>query len=87
MFHPKYLGAGLTLEQIDTVKDWLICKDEAFLPAAIAFQAEAIPFPASFFTGQQSSDMVESLGLIITGLPDDFMVAQQSAVALSAALV
>ena len=39
MFHPKYLGAGLTLEQIKTVKEWLICKDEAFLPAAIVFQA------------------------------------------------
>ena len=37
MFHPKYLGARLTLEQIETVKEWLICKDEAFLPAAIAF--------------------------------------------------
>ena len=51
MFH-KYLGAGLTLEQIETVKEWLIYKDEAFLPAAIAFQADATPFRASFFTAR-----------------------------------
>ena len=46
------MGAGLTLDQIETVKEWLSCKDEAFLPAAIAFQAEATPFPASFFTAR-----------------------------------
>ena len=44
MFHPKYLGDGRTLEQIETVKEWLICKDEAFLPAATAFQTEVILF-------------------------------------------
>ena len=93
MFHPKYLSAGLTPEQIETVKEWLICKDEAFLPAAIAFQAEATPFPASFFTarGRASNPVTwwKALGSSSTGLPDgfiDFMVALQSAVAPSAAL-
>ena len=52
MLHPKYLDAGLTLEQIETIKEWLICKDEVFLPAAIASQAEATSFPASFFTAR-----------------------------------
>ena len=60
MFHPKYLGAGMTPEQIETVKEWLIYKDEAFLPAAIAFQEEATPFPASFFTtrGRASNPVI-----------------------------
>ena len=87
MFHPKYLGAGLTLEQIESVKEWLICKDGAFLPAAIAFQAE------SFFTarGRASNPVTWWKALVssLTGLPDgfiDFMVALQSAVASSAAL-
>ena len=93
MFHPKYLGAGLTLKQIETVKEWLICKDEAFLPAAIAFQAEAIPFSASFFTtrGRASNPVTwwKALNSSPTGLPDgfiDFMMAVQSAVVSSAAL-
>ena len=93
MFHPKYLGAGLTLEQIETVKEWLICKDEAFLPAAIAFQAEATSFPASFFTtrGRASNPVTwwKALDSSSTGLPDgfiNFMVALESAVASSAAL-
>ena len=92
MFHPKCLGAGLTLEHIETVKEWLICKDEAFLPAAIAFQAEATPFPASFFTarGWASNPVTQwkALGSSSTGLPDgfiDFMVALQSAMSSSAA--
>ena len=82
MFHLQHLGAGLTLEQIETVKEWLICKDEAFLPAAIAFQAEATPFPASFFTarGLASNPVTwwKALDSSSTGLPDgfiDFMVA------------
>ena len=93
MFHPKYLGARLTLEQIETVKVCLTCKDETFLPAAIAFQVEATPFPASFFTirGRASNPVTwwKTLGLSSTGLPDgfiDFMVALQSAVASPAAL-
>ena len=68
-------------------------KDEAFLPAAIAFQAEATPFPASFFIarGWASNPVtcVKALGSSSTGLPDgfiDFMMALQSAVASSAAL-
>ena len=73
MFHPKYLGAGMTLEQIETVKEWLICKDEAFLPATVAFQAEATPFPTSFFAtrGQASNPMTrwKAFGSS-TGLPD-----------------
>ena len=68
LFHPKYLGARLTLEQIETVKEWLICKDEAFLPAAITFQAEATPFPASFFN---TITWLKALGSW-TGLPDGF---------------
>ena len=71
----------------------LICKDEAFHPAAIAFQAEATPFPATFFTarGQASYPVTgwKALGSSSTGLPNgfiDFMVALQSAVTLSAAL-
>ena len=67
MFHPKYLGAGLTLEQIE-----LICKDEAILPVAIAFQVEATPFQASFFTtrGQANNPMTwwKALGSSSTGL-------------------
>ena len=74
MFHPKYLGAARrTLEQVETVKEWLICKDEAFLPAAIAFQAEATPFPTSFFTakGRASNPVTwwKALGSSSTGLP------------------
>ena len=72
MFHPKYLGAGMTLEQIETMKEWLICKDEAFLPAAIAFQTEATLFqlPSSLpGLGQQPNDIVESLGFTINRSP------------------
>ena len=74
MLLPKYLGAGLTLEQIETVKEWLICKDEAFLSAAVVFQAETTTFPASFFTARgRASNPVrwwKALGSSSTGLPD-----------------
>ena len=60
MFHPKYLGAGLTLEQIETVKKWLICKDEAFSQQPL-LSSRSNPF-SSFLVhhqrpGQQPSDM------------------------------
>ena len=94
MFLPKYLSAWLTLEQIETVKEWLICKDEAFRPAAIAFQAEATPFPASFFTtrGRASNPVTwwKALGSSLTGLPHsliNLMVAHLQRVFSSFGLV
>ena len=61
-FHPKYLGAELPLEQIETK-----------LSSQQPLLSKQNPFSASFFTargrGQQPSDMVESLGLIINKSP------------------
>ena len=72
MFHPKYLGAGLTLEQIETVKEWLISKDEAFFPGALLskqkqplFQLPSSPPEA----GPATHWLVESLVLIINRSP------------------
>ena len=70
MFHPKYLGAGLTLEHIETVKEWLLCKDKVFLSATIPFQEEATPFPASFSAGRASNPVTwwKALGSSSIGL-------------------
>ena len=93
MFHPKYLGGGLSQPQVEIAKEWLINNDATYLPTAIAFQAEAAPLPASFFSemGRTSNSVAwwRALGQLTTDLPEGFvdvMVALHSAVASSAAL-
>jgi len=49
MLHPKYMAEGMSLEEVEQAKDWLINRNEAFLAPAIAFQAEAAPYPPTFF--------------------------------------
>lgn len=49
MLHPKYAGKHMTMDQVVTAKVWLTDRDERYLGAAISFQAEADPFPHSFF--------------------------------------
>lgn len=49
LFHPDYMGQRLTLAQVETVKTWLMEKNPDFLATAVAFQAEAHPFPQSYF--------------------------------------
>jgi hypothetical protein len=50
LFHPEYMGQQFSPAQVEQVKAWLISKSEDYHPATIAFQAEAPPFPATFFT-------------------------------------
>ena len=49
MLHPKYAGEHLTKTQIEVAKEWLVTRNETFLTPVISFQAQAEPFPASFF--------------------------------------
>ena len=50
LMHPKYKGEKLSAEQVDIAHDWLASKDPTYMPAVIAFQAESIPYPASYFS-------------------------------------
>ena len=93
MFHPKYLGEQLSQEQVEIAREWLLNKGEDFLPAAIAFQAEAAPFPESYFRPEaRLMDPVtwwKAMGSRESDLPEgfvDLMVTLQSACASSAAL-
>ena len=52
MLHPKYAGENLSTAQIEVAKGWLIERNESFLVPAISFQAQAEPFPASFFRAE-----------------------------------
>ena len=49
MMHPRYQGEHLTLDLVEVAKNWLVSRNPSFLPTAIAFQAQADPFPSSFF--------------------------------------
>jgi len=93
MFHPKYMGQQLSLEQAETAKKWLATKSDTYLLAAIAFQAKAAPFPESFFQpAARMSDPVtwwKAVNSKCTDLPGGFvelMVTLLSATASSAAL-
>jgi len=92
MMHPKYLGDGLTMDQVETAKMWLVGRDPTFLPAAIAFQAEADPFPESFFrpAARQMKPVTWWKGIRSSAaLPAgfiDLMVTLQSACCSSASL-
>ncbi len=91
MFHSKYMGQELLQQQVEAVKDWLVERGDDYLPAAIAFQAEAHPFPQCFFRARLMNPVTwwKGIGLSTTDLPDgflDLMVTLQSAVASSASL-
>ena len=49
MLHPNYSGVGMDLQDVETAKDWLMELNPEYLAAAISFQAEATPYPKSFF--------------------------------------
>ena len=93
MFHPKYMGAELSQQQVEAAKDWLLERGDDYLPAAIAFQAEAHPFPQLFF--RPSARLLnpvtwwKGIGSSTKDLPDgfvDLMITLQSASASSASL-
>ena len=48
-FHPQYRGAGLSTEQEESVADWLLHKDPAYLEILLAFDGKAAPFPSFVF--------------------------------------
>ena len=50
LMHPKYKGKKLTAEQVDIAHDLLANVDPTSMPAVITFQAESIPYPASYFS-------------------------------------
>ena len=52
MLHPKYAGEHLSPAQIEVAKGWLVERNESFIVPAISFQAQAEPFPASFFRAE-----------------------------------
>ena len=49
MLHPKYAGKDMEPKDAETAREWLGDHNSEFLAAAIAFQAEASPYPKSFF--------------------------------------
>ena len=49
MLHPKYAGNGMDPEDAEVARVWLGEKNPEYLAAAISFQAEAHPYPKSFF--------------------------------------
>lgn len=75
MFHPKYMGQELSQLQVEAVKDWLMERGDDYLPAAIAFQAEAHSFPQSFFRARLMNPVIwwKGIGLSTTDLPDGFL--------------
>ena len=52
MLQPKYAGEHLSPTQIEIAKGWLVEQNKSFLVPAISFQAQAEPFPASFFRAE-----------------------------------
>ena len=49
MLHPKYAGNDMDPEDAEVARVWLGEKNPEYLAAAISFQAEAHPYPKSFF--------------------------------------
>ena len=49
MLHPKYAGNGMDPLDAEVARVWLREKNPEYLAAAISFQAEADPYPKSFF--------------------------------------
>ena len=93
LFHPKYMGQQLSQTQVEQAKAWLISKSEDYLPAAIAFQAEAPPFPATFFTPaariMNPVTWWKAVGAQCRDLPEGFtelIITLQSSVASSSSL-
>ena len=50
MLHPKYDGLQMTLDQVEMAKCWLMEKSDEYVAVAASFQAEAAPYPPSFFS-------------------------------------
>ena len=94
MLHPKYCGQGMDIQDVETAKNWLMELNPDFLLAVISFQAEADPYPKSFFQ-PKARTMMPSTWWIAVGnsckqlLPDGFvelMVSLHVATASSASL-
>jgi len=93
IFHPKYLGEGLTPEQKELATEWIINKDDGFLPPVISFQAKAHPFPQMYFQPAARlmspvtwwKAMAAQCGDLPSGFAD-LMIALQTACASSASL-
>ena len=47
--YPHYQGEHLTRKQMEKVCEYLITEDSSFVAILISYQAEAAPFPPSFF--------------------------------------
>jgi len=60
--HPRYQGEHLTQKQMEDVCEYLITEDPSFVAMLISYQAEADPFPPSFFLAASIS------------MEDDYMV-------------
>lgn len=92
MMHPKYSGQDMDLEDAESAREWLAEHNLEFLAAAISFQAEALPYPRSFFmAAARTMDPVtwwQAVGANSI-LPDgfmDLMVSLHQASASSASL-
>ena len=49
MLHPKYSGQGMDSEDVESARAWLAEISQEYVAAAITFQAQASPYPQSFF--------------------------------------
>ena len=49
MLHPKYSGQGMDSEDAESARAWLAEISQEYVAAAITFQAQASPYPQSFF--------------------------------------
>ena len=94
MLHPKYCGQGMDIQDVETAKNWLMELNPDFLIAALSFQAEADPYPKSFFQPKARTMMPSTWWTAVGNsckqlLPDGFvelMVTLHVATASSASL-
>lgn len=92
MLHPKYMGLGMDLQHAETARVWLAERNPEFLAAAISFQAEAPPYPESFFLPAARTMKPVTWWKVVganTVLPDgfvDLMISLHTATASSASL-
>ena len=49
LLHHKYRGHRLTEQQMETAREWVCSQNEDFAPMVTAFEAEATPFPQSYW--------------------------------------